>query len=173
MLKADKPEFVRNLASTLSAANALVLVDYRGLGVKPQQELKRRLVAVGATMMVTKNTLFKLAAQEAKLPTEVGEDKILTGQIAYIMTTGDPIAPIAVLAKFAKEFEVPNFKVAVVEGQFQDTNALITLSKLPAKEVLLSMAVGSIAAPLYGIVSVTQANIQKLLYILKSKGGDN
>lgn len=173
MKKADKPEFVRNLANALSLAKTLVLVDYKGLGVKPQQELKRRLVAVGATMMVTKNTLFALAAKEAKLPTKVGEDKVLTGQTAYIMTTGDPIAPISVLAKFAKEFEVPNFKVAVVEGQFQDTNALITLSKLPPKEVLMGMAVGSIAAPLYGIVAVTQANIQKLLYILKAKGGDN
>ena len=173
MKKADKPEFVRDLAKTLSSAKTLVLVDYRGLGVKPQQELKRRLKAVEATMMVTKNTLFKLAAAEAKLPAEVGSDKVLTGQTAYIMTTGDPIAPIAVLAKFAKEFEVPNFKVAVVEGVFQDINALITLSKLPPKEVLFGQVVGSIAAPLYGIVSVTSGNIQKLLYVLKSKGGDN
>lgn len=173
MKKVDKPEFVRNLANSLSSAKALVLVDYRGLGVKAQQELKKRLKAVDAVMMVTKNTLFARAALEAKLPTEIGEDRILTGQTAYIMTTGDPIAPISVLAKFTKEFAVPNFKVAVVEGKFQDTDALITLSKLPPKEVLMGMAVGSIASPLYGIVSVTQANIQKLLYILKSKGGDN
>lgn len=173
MKKSDKPEFVHELANSLSSAKATVLVDYRGLGVKAQQELKRRLRAVDAVMMVAKNTLFALAAKEAKLPTEIGEDRILTGQTAYIMTTGDPVAPISVIAKFSKEFAVPNFKVAVVEGKFQDTNALITLSKLPSKEVLLGQVVGSIASPLYGIVSVTNANIQKLLYILKSKGGDN
>jgi large subunit ribosomal protein L10 len=173
MKKKDKPVFVAKLAQTLQSAKTLVLVDYKGLGVKPQQELKRRLVAVNATMIVAKNTLFARAAQEAKLPAEISDVKVLSGQTAYVMTEGDPIAPIAVLAKFAREFEVPNFKVAVVEGVFQDTNALITLSKLPSREILLGQVVGSIASPLYGLVSVTQTNIQKLLYILKSKGGDN
>jgi len=173
MKKKDKPVFVAQLAQTLQSAKTLVLVDYKGLGVKPQQELKRRLVAVNATMIVAKNTLFARAAQEAKLPAEISDVKVLSGQTAYVMTEGDPIAPIAVLAKFAREFEVPNFKVAVVEGVFQDTNALITLSKLPSREILLGQVVGSIASPLYGLVSVTQTNIQKLLYILKSKGGDN
>lgn len=169
MIKADKPDFVRDLAKDLSSAKTIVLVDYKGLGVKSQQELKKRLKAVGATMIVAKNTLFARSAKEAKLPDEVAQDEVLTGQIAYIMTTQDPIAPIQVLAKFAGEFEVPQLKVAVVEGTFQDNANLITLSKLPSKEILLAQAVGAVASPLYGLVSVTQANIQKLLYILQAK----
>ncbi len=56
-----------------------------------------------------------------------------------------------------------------MEGTFHDKAGLTKLSTLPSREVLLGQAVGTIGAPLYGIVNVLQGNIQKLLYILKAK----
>jgi len=173
MLKAQKPLFVKNLSEELKTSVTVILVDYRGLGVKAQQELKKRLKTVNARMFVAKNRLFRLAGVEAKLPEETLTDTVLSGQTAFIISEADPIAPIQVIANFAKEFEIPQFKVGIVEGKFQDKAGLTTLSTLPSKEILFSQVVGGVAAPMYGIVAVTQANIQKLLYILKSKGGEN
>jgi large subunit ribosomal protein L10 len=169
MKKAEKILFVENLSEELKTATSLVLIDYTGLSVKRQQDLKKRLKEVGAKMFVAKNTLFKRAGENAKVAKETLEDTVLMGPTAFVITDADPIAPIQVLAKFAKEFEIPSFKVAVVEGKFQNKEALIKLSQLPAKEILYSQVIGAVGSPLYGLLSTLQGNLQKLVYILEYK----
>lgn len=168
MVNQQKKEFVNELIDTLSAANAAYLVDYTGLSVKMQQDLKKRLKEANARMTVAKNTLFKLAAKSADYPEEALTDAVLSGQTALIIADDDPIAPVQVLAKFAKEFEIPQFKVGIVEGQFQDKDSLIKLSQLPGKEALYAQVIGGIASPLYGLTSTLSGNLQKLVFILDS-----
>lgn len=169
MKKSEKPFFVDNLAEELKSASAVVLVDYTGLTVKMQQELKKKLREANAKMSIVKNTLFKLAADKAKVDKEVAEDTILAGPTALIITEDDPITPLSVLGKFAKEHEIPQFKVGLVEDSFQDKDSLLTLSSLPSKEVLFAQAVSYIASPMYGLAQTLEGNLQKLVYILKEK----
>jgi len=166
MIKSDKIKLVEELTEDLKDATAVVLVDFMGLSVKSQQQLKKDLRAVGASLVVVKNTLFRIAAKNTKQPKEIA-DTVIDGPSAVVYTKEDPIAPLQVLAKFAKTAELPQFKVGVVEGTFHDKEGLKKLSTLPSREILLGQAVGTIAAPLYGIVSTLQGNIQKLLYILQ------
>jgi large subunit ribosomal protein L10 len=172
MKKAEKVIFADNLTQELKDAKSVVLVNFAGLSVKSQQELKARLSEVDATMVVVKNTLLKRAGIAAKIDEQVLTDSILSGQTALVLASGDSVAPIQVLGKFAKEFEVPSLKVGVVDGMFQDAPTLLKLSALPAKSVLLSQVLGALVAPEYGLVGTLQANIQKLFFILKSKGGE-
>ena len=169
MKRSEKPIFVENLAAELKEASSVVMVDYSGLSVKLQQELKTQLSGIGAKLLVVKNTLFRLASQTAGLPKEISTDSVLSGPNALIITEADPIAPIQVLAKFAKEFEIPRLKVGVVEGSFQTKEALAILSTLPSKDALFAQVLGTAASPVYGIVGVLEANIQKLLFILDQK----
>jgi len=173
MKRSEKPFFVDNLTEELKSATSVVLVDYTGLTVKMQQDLKRALKEVGAKMFVAKNTLYRLAADKAKLPEGAFTDTVLTGPTAFILTEEDPIAPLQVIHKFTVEREIPQFKIGVVEGSFQDKDALSTLAKLPGKEALMSQAVGTIAAPMYGLVGVLQGNLQKLVYILTESSKNN
>ncbi len=173
MKKAEKPLFVENLKEELKAASAVVLVDFQGLSVKLQQELKKRLKAQGARLSVVKNTLFKIASEKTNMPEEVRSDTILSGPTAIVITEGDPIAPLQVLAKFTSEFQIPQFKVGIIEGKFQNKENLISLSKLPPKNILLGQTVGTISSPLYGIVTTLQSNLQKLVFILKVKSESN
>lgn len=168
MNKQSKIELVQTFQTELKDAKAVVVIDYKGLSVKSLQELKKRLREVDASLRVVKNTLFRIAAENEKLPKEVS-DTVLEGPSAFVISKNDPIAPLQVLAKFAKENEIPQFKVGIVEGTFHDKDGLKKLASLPSKEILLGQAVGTIASPLYGIVGVLEANIQKLLYILKAK----
>ncbi len=171
MLKAEKVTLVDNLIAELKDAKSLVLVNYTGLNVKAQQDLKGRLKAVGGRMVVVKNTLLKRVIESAKIDDKMATDEILSGQTAIVIADEDPIAPIQVLGKFAKEAELPKFKVGVVEGLFQDQDALTKISGLPSKDILLSQVLGSLMSPSYGIVGVLQGNLQKLVYILKQKAG--
>lgn len=166
MKRAEKPLFVENLKEELKSVSSVVVLDYQGLSVKLQQELKKRLKAVDAKMIIVKNTLFRIACQKAKMPQELTSDNALAGPSAIVITEKDPIAPLQVLAKFASEFETPQLKVGVVEGSFQDKESLIALSKLPSKDVLFAQVVGSISAPLYNLAATVEGNLQKLIFIL-------
>jgi large subunit ribosomal protein L10 len=167
MKKAEKTFFVENLTEELKSASCVVLLDYTGLSVKMQQDLKKKLALSGAKMLIVKNTLFKLAGKEAKVPEETLSDTVLSGPTAMVISNGDSIAPLQILAKFAKEHEILNFKVGIVDGAFQDKNTLIKLSNLPSKEVLYGQLVGSIAGPMYALTGTLQVNLQKLVSILE------
>jgi large subunit ribosomal protein L10 len=166
MNKEDKITLVNDLQNKLKSASATVLIDYAGLSVAMQQDLQKRLKAVGAALTVTKNTFFRIAAKETNFPDEAITDTVLFGQTALIITEEDPIAPLQVLAKFTKEFEIPQMKVGIIEGVFQDKNNLEKLSALPSKDILLAQAVGAIGSPIYGLLGTLQGNVQKLLHIL-------
>lgn len=166
MLKAQKVEFVEKLKSELKDAKSVVLVNYAGLSVKSQQELKSRLSEVDGKMIVVKNTLLTRAAESAGFKT--GDlASSLAGQTALIISSGkDAVAPIQVLGKFAKEFDVPKFKVGMVEGSFQDEASLSKLSNLPGRDALLGQVLGTLMGLQYGLVGTLNGNLQKLVYIL-------
>lgn len=174
MKKAEKVTFVDNLTQELTDAKSVVLVNYAGLSVKLQQELVRRLAEGGSRMVVVKNTLLKRAGETAKIDKEVFTDDILSGQTALILSGDDSLNPIQVLGKFAKEFEVPKFKVGIVDGSFQDEASLTKLSTLPGRDALLGQLLGTLMSSSYGLVSTLNGNMQKLIYVLKAKsGGEN
>jgi large subunit ribosomal protein L10 len=171
MKKQEKTFFVANLTEELKSAKSVVLINYSGLNVKAQQDLKKRLAEVRAKMVVVKNTLLKLAGKAAAVDKAILEDSVLVGQTALVIAEGDSLAPIGVLGKFIKEHDVPQLKVGVVEGAFQDTEALVKISTLPGRDALLGQLLGVLLSPSYGLVGTLEANMQKLVYILKSKAG--
>jgi len=166
MLKAEKQVFVENLKKELKEATSVVLVNYAGLAVKPQQELKSRLSEVGGKMIVVKNKLLARAADSAGFKSKDLQGDVLTGQTALVIGTNDPIAPIQVLGKFAKEFDVPKFKIGVIEGSFQDSQSLSKISSLPGRDVLLGQVLGTLMGLEYGLVGTLNGNLQKLVYVL-------
>ena len=171
MKKAEKPIFVENLTAELASAKSVVLINFAGLSVKSQQELKRRLKEVDAKMVVVKNTLLKRAGSAAKIPSDTLADKVLSGQTALVIGSSDPLSPIQTLGKFAAEFEVPSFKVGIIEGTFQDSDSLVKISKLPSRDALLGQLLGTLLSSSYGLVGTLNANMQNLLYVLKQKAG--
>ena len=147
MNKKDKPALVKKLGEELASAKSVVLVDFSGLTVKLQQDLKKRLKENKSKLLVVKNTLFKLAGTAAKLPKETLTDTVLVGQTAVVTSSDDAVSPIQVLGKFAREFELPKFKVGVVEGTFQDSESLVKISMLPGREALLGQVLGGLIRP--------------------------
>lgn len=174
MKKAEKVTFVSNLTRDLQGAKSVVLVNYAGLSVKLQQELKARLKESGSRMVVVKNTLLKRAGESAKIDKEVLTDSVLSGQTALIISGDDAIGPIQILGKFSGEFQVPKFKVGIVDGSFQDETALSKLSALPGRDILLSQLLGVLMSSEYGLIGTLNGNLQKLVYVLQQKaGGEN
>jgi large subunit ribosomal protein L10 len=85
------------------------------------------------------------------------------------------MAPAKILSDFAKEFEKPRVKAAVVDGRLYDTKAIATLAKLPSREVMLSQLIGTFVAPMSNFLGAinallaTPANMADALAKEKSK----
>lgn len=169
MKKQEKIYFVDNLSEELKDSKAIVLVNFEKLGVLKQQDLKAKLKEVGATLTVVKNTLLKRAGEKATLSKDLLSDSILQGPTALVSTDGDPVAPLQVLGKFISENEVPQFKVGVIEGSFQDKDGLTRLSKLPGKNVLFAQLLGALSGPATAFVYTLSANQIKLVTLLKNR----
>lgn len=167
MKKTEKIILVQNLIEQLKSSNSVILLDYSGLNVKQQQELKRRLKDASAEFLVVKNTLLKRAVYSLNTKENL-LDTVLSGPTALVITEGDPLKPIQVIYKFAQEFGVPNFKVGIVEGKFQTKQLLETLAQLPSKEVLLAQTIGAFSAPTVQLFSTFQENLKRLFLILQT-----
>lgn len=164
-----KAEIVSNITEKMKNAASVVFVDYTGLDMKTQQTLKNQLKEIGGDMIVVKNTLLKIAAQNAGLPDDSITATVLSGQTAVVLSDTDPVAPLQLIGKFMADNEKPKWKAGVVEGSFQDKVALVRISKLPSKETLISQVVGGISSPLYGLTQTLGGTISKLVWILQAK----
>lgn len=168
-IKQEKKDYVSTLSNKLKDSKSVVFVDYSGMGVKMQQDFKAKLREVGGSMVVAKNTLIKLAGKAARLPERATADELLSQQTALVFSGEDPVASIQILGKFAKDNEIPKIKAGMVEGVYIDQAGVVRIASLPSKQELYANVVGAISAPMYGLVGTLQGNMQKLVWILKTK----
>src|SRR5260221_187988 len=171
MNKQSKSVVIDKLTKSFSEAKSVTLVDFTGMNISSQNDLKKRLKEASSRFIVAKNTFIRIAAENAKLPKEIGLDTLLSGQTAVILSDTDPVAPIQTAGRFASENEFLKFKAGVLEGAYQDKESLIVISKLPSKEVLVGQTVGAIAGPMYALISNLEATIQELFGTLSAKVG--
>lgn len=151
MNRTEKQTVVDALTAKLAAARAIYVTDYQGLTVGRVTDLRRRLHKAGVDYVVVKNTLALRALQAAAVP---GLDAHVTGPTAFALTSADAAAAAKVLTDFAKEFEKPALKAAIVDGRAVTPEQVKRLAQLPPREVLLSELAGTLQAPLAGFVGV-------------------
>ncbi len=171
MKRLQKSSLVEKLVKDFKDAKSISLIDFAGMNIVSQQDLKKKLKESKAKMIVAKNTLIKLALNEAKLPEEATKTEILSGQTAVIIGNDDPVSPIQIVGKAALESNVIKFKGGILDGDFQDKDSMLAISKLPSKEILVGQTVGNIASPMYALISNLQASVQELLGTLMAKVG--
>ena len=155
-----KKPIVEEISAAIKDAQSVVLVDYRGLTVAQDTELRKQLREAGITYKVYKNTMMNFAFKgtdfEALAP-------FLDGPSAVAISTTDATAPARVLAKFAQTANKLEIKAGVVEGTLYDANGMKAISSIPSREELLSKLLGSIQSPI--------ANFARCMNQLAEKGG--
>lgn len=162
--KKQKEELVKKLSEQLTKMRAAVFADYTGMGAVKLTELRRKLLARDVELKVVKKTLIDIAAKNA------GFDKIdakkMAGQVALVMGYSDEIAPAKIIYEFDKKGEQMKILGGILERNFIDAQGVISLAKLPSRQELLAKAVGSIAAPMSGMLNVLQGNLRNLVSVL-------
>lgn len=165
MPREDKVQLVRELRETIEGSSALILTDYRGLTVGDITALRRKLREVGAEYRVVKNTLFQLAA------VDLGYSDLssyLSGPTAVAFVHNEPVAPAKALMDFIREHKIPRVKGGLVEGKTYGPEQIQALSKIPPKEILVSQLLGSVQAPITGLVGTLNGLVANLVYTLQA-----
>ncbi|KJK56721.1 MULTISPECIES: 50S ribosomal protein L10 [Actinomycetes] len=159
MARPDKAAAVAEVTDMFRASNAAVLTEYRGLTVKQMKNLRRSL-GDNAQYAVVKNTLTKIAANEAGI-SEL--DDLFAGPTAVAFVTGDPVESAKALRDFAKENPALIIKGGVLDGKALSADDIKKLADLESREVLLAKLAGALKAKQSQAAALFQALPSKLV----------
>ena len=159
MAKVDiKEPVVKEIKENIDGAVSVVLVDYRGLTVAQDTQLRKSLREAGLIYKVYKNTMVKRAIAGTEFE---GLTESLDGPTAVVISKTDATAPAREIAKFAKKADKLEFKAGVVEGTVYDAKGLEVISKVPSREELLAKFLGSIQSPITNFARVINQVAEK------------
>ena len=168
MQRSEKERVVAELAERLRSAETLMVADYRGLTMPEIEELRTPLLEAGARITVVKNTLTKLAAEEAGT-TDVLE--LIDGPtaIAFLDSEADPVAAAKVLNETARGRDVLVIRGGILEGSVVGDADIKRLATLPAADVLRAQLVGAVAGPLTMVVGLFAAPLRDLVGVIDAR----
>lgn len=162
--KKQKEEVVKELSEKLIKTKAAVFADYTGLSVAKLTELRRKLLAQSAELKVAKKTLIDISFKQSGIADV--DTKNMSGQVAVVFGYQDEVSPAKILNDFAKKNEQLKILGGILENKFIDTLSVVSLAKLPTRQELLGKLVGTIAAPMSGMLNVLQGNMRGLVQVL-------
>ena len=155
-----KQPIVDKIAEEIKDAQSVVLVDYRGLTVAQDTELRKQLREAGVIYKVYKNTMMKRAFEGTEF---AALDDCLEGPSAIAISKDDATAPARILYKFAQDAPALELKGGVVEGTAYDVAGISELAKIPSRDELISKLLGSLQSPI--------TNLARVLNQIAEKGG--
>ncbi|WP_434310281.1 50S ribosomal protein L10 [Hominifimenecus sp. rT4P-3] len=153
-----KQPIVQEISEMLEGAQSAVLVNYRGITVDMDTQLRKELREAGITYKVYKNTLVKLAVKGTPFE-ELTKD--LEGPTAIAVSKTDATAPARIVAKYVKLVEPFTMKSGVVEGNYYDEKGITAIASVPSREELLSKLLGSLQSPIANFARVMQQIAEK------------
>jgi large subunit ribosomal protein L10 len=164
--KEKKHEIVADYVARMSQSQAMILTDYRGLTVAALTELRRKLRQDDGTFQIVKNTLFKLALEQAGIP-NLGEQIEGTVAVSYCLGEVPPIAKT--LNVFAQESNLLQIRGAVLGTGFLDAAKVQDLADLPPREILLAQLLSAVQGPLSSLASIIAAPMRELVQVLQAR----
>ena len=156
-----KQPVVQEISDHIKDAQSVVLVDYRGLTVDEDTQLRKQLREAGVVYKVYKNTLMNFAFKGTDCESMC---EMLEGPSAIAISKDDATAPARILSKFSKTAPALELKAGVVEGTFYDSDGIKVIASIPSREELLSKFLGSIQSPI--------TNFARVLNQIAEQGGE-
>ncbi len=170
--RADKAQEIASLSEKFGRAKAAFLVDFKGMNVEQVTTLRKKLIPVEAEMKVVRNTLAIRAL--ADHPQAEFLKEAFVGNNAVVFAYNDASASAKALTDFAKEVELLQLKVGVMDGQKLDVQGIKALASLPPKEVLRAQLLGLLQQPMakfVGTLNAVPAGFVRVLAAQKDKLG--
>ena len=146
--RAAKREIVDGIKDKIQRASSFVIIDYKGLTVAEDTQLRNEFRKAEVEYKVLKNTLVQIALNELGY---TDFDEALNGPTAIAFSYGDAIAPAKVAVSNIKKLNKMQVKCGMLDKKFVDEATVQALSKVPSKETLLAMLLSVLQAPVRGL----------------------
>ena len=161
----SKIDMLEKVSKSLETSKGVFVVDYRGLSVKEAQEVRRSLREAGAVMKVYKNTIVKIALENAGMPSI---DEKLAGTCAYVFYENDPVSAAKVIKDQSVKLKKMAFIGGIADGQTLSAEDAMAYADLPSREELMAKLVYVLGSPLSGIAHVCAGPARGLVTALKA-----
>ena len=149
-----KKGVVADIKQKFEKAQSAILVDYRGLNVAEDTELRNQLRKAGVEYAVLKNTMINLAIRDMGLDVMKAH---LEGPTAVAFGYEDAVAPAKVLSDFIKAKKKMAIKCGVCDGAYIDEAGVQALANTPSREVLIAKIMGSMMSSVSKFVYALEA----------------
>ena len=161
----EKQAIVEALTERLQGASAGIVIDYKGITVAEDTQLRANMRKEDVEYTVVKNTLLRFAAKNVGLD-EL--DSVLNGTTSLATTSADPIAPFRIVKEFTSKLPKDSnkfvIKAAFMDGKMLSDSEVTEIAALPSKDALYGKVLGTMLAPITSLAVV-------LGQILEQKGG--
>ena len=161
----EKQAIVEALTERLQGASAGIVIDYKGITVAEDTQLRANMRKEDVEYSVVKNTLLRFAAKNVGLE-EL--DSVLNGTTSLATTSADPIAPFRIVKEFTSKLPKDSnkfvIKAAFMDGKMLSDSEVTEIAALPSKDALYGKVLGTMLAPITSLAVV-------LGQILEQKGG--
>lgn len=164
LTRQQKEGVVQEMERSVADAVATVFVSFNGLTLAEVNELRDKLFEQGCSMRVVPKRLLRISMQNAKLDFDPTQ---FEGQIA-VVTGNDAVAPAKILSQFVKGKETIELRAGVLEGGVISLDQVQALATLPGREEMLAKLVGTLAAPMSGLVRVFSGVQRQTVYVLQA-----
>lgn len=142
----QKKNEVSELAEKIKTAKLVLLADYRGVNVEDITSIRANLRKTNSEYKVIKNNITRRALKECGYE---GLDELLEGPTAVLLGYEDYLEPSKVIYEYTKDHDFYKIKGGIIDGKIVSAEEIITLAKLPSREVLI----GKLAGALLGTIS--------------------
>ena len=164
-MRPEKNAILLEIQKQLESAEYVFVLNFGGLRVAELNELRSTVAPLGAKAQVVKNTYLNRVAKQLGWESV---DLFLSGPTAVVAGKGDASEVAKALMKFVKAHDKAAIKGVCLDGKALGKADVDALSKLPPREVMLGLFVGTLAAPMMQLVGVFNQKVLSLLYVLKA-----
>lgn len=163
---------LKTLTDKLAKAKSVVLMNYKGLTHQQLADLRKKLSEGGNSLIVTKNTLLKLALKSSFYNLEPRTYN-LSGPTATLFISDNLLPTLKVLSEFSADLGLPKIKIGILEGELAEKEKILRLASLPSKDILIAQVIGGLKTPTQRLILALNWNLQKLTLVLKKIGEKN
>lgn len=140
-----KKQQVADLSARIKESCAGVVVDFKGINVEDDTKLRKELREAGVVYTVVKNSVLQRAAEDAGLAID---SSVVEGTTAVATCVDDYVAAARILNTYAEAHDSFNIKTGYLDGEIIDNAKIISLAKLPSREILLATVCSVFNAPI-------------------------
>ncbi len=165
MKRDEKERIVAEIKQDLEMSDSVIVTDYKGLDVETITNLRSNIKKVGGRYRVIKNALLRRAIQDTDA---ASIDPLLVGPTAIATMKGDVVSLAKALVEFSKDNENLKLKGGILAGRPISPDDIKNIASLPGREVLIGRMMGTLNAPMAGLVGVLIALIQRFVFVLRA-----